>query len=205
MRRLDVAPVQIRRIAAHGEVEFRREPLPQRREDESKRRIGSHSARSGRERDTTCTIGHVTADTRRLSGSGPLRQPHRAARQRLHQTRDDVRVRPVQAVEQLAAVRRGAEREHGAAVAIPRAHERFADSLSPTLGRDHGIASPRALDFDSLDRYADRQRRVVPDDRRAFARDPDLRLPVWLYGLRRCCQSQRRRSALAASAPCVRR
>src|SRR5688572_180825 len=29
--------------------------------------------------------------------------------------------------------------------------------------------------------------------------------PVGLYGLRRCCQSQRRRLASAASAPCVRR
>ena len=90
---------------------------------------------------------------------------------------NDVRVGPVQPVEQLAAVGRRAERQHRAAVAIPRANERFADALAATLGRDHRVAAPRAFDFDPLDRHADRQRRVVADDRRAFARDPDLRLP----------------------------
>ncbi len=86
-------------------------------------------------------------------------------------------IRPVQPIEQLAAVRRGAQREHGAAVAIPRANERFADPLPPPLGRDHCVAAPRALDLDALDRDADRKRGVVPDDRRPLARDPDLRLP----------------------------
>ena len=123
-----------------------------------------------------CTMGHVTADSRRLSGSGHCGS--RTARRVSGLTRHghDVRVRPVKPVEKLAAVRRGAEREHRAAVAVPRADERFADALAATLGRDHRIAAPRAFDFDPLDRHADRQRRVVTDDRRPFARHPDLRL-----------------------------
>src|SRR4029079_2963607 len=93
----------------------------------------------------------------------PLRQTDGAARQRLHETRDDVSVRPVQTVEQLAPVRRRAKRKNGAAVAIPGAHERFADSLTAPFRGDHRIAPPRAFDLDALDRYANRQRRVVPD------------------------------------------
>jgi hypothetical protein len=37
-------------------------------------------------------------------------------------------------------------------------------------------ASPRAFHLDPFDRDAHRQRRVVTDDRRSFARDPDFRL-----------------------------
>ena len=97
--------------------------------------------------------------------------------------RHDVRFWPVQAIEHLTRLLREPEGEHRAAVAIPRAHERFVETLAIAFGRDHRVGAPRAIDFETLQRQADGQRLIVPDDGRTFARDPDARLTGGVVGI----------------------
>ncbi len=82
----------------------------------------------------------------------------------------------MQPVEQLPAIGRAAECQHGAAVAIPRPYEGLANPLTAALRRHHRVVAPRAFDFNSFHRHAHGQRRVMTDDRRSLARDPDFRL-----------------------------
>ena len=66
----------------------------------------------------------------------------------------------------------------GADVPIPGPEQRFAESLPLAFGRDHRVGAPRRLDLDAAERQPHRHRRVVTDDGRAFARDPDQRRAV---------------------------
>src|SRR5688572_21797942 len=105
-----------------------------------------------------------------------MRCAHGAPRQRLHERGHDVRFRPVQAIEYLTRFLREPDGEHRSAVAIPRAQERFVESLAIALGRDHRVGAPRTVHLESLERQTDGQRLIVPDDCRTFAGDPDARL-----------------------------
>ena len=76
-----------------------------------------------------------------------------APRQRLHEAGHDVRVRPVQPIEQLCGC--PLRRPSASTAPLLRSHVRTSASPSPCrspLGRDHRVAAPRALDLDALDR-----------------------------------------------------
>ena len=73
---------------------------------------------------------------------------------------------------------RQAEAKRGAHAAVPRAEQLFAETAALPLGRHHGIGAPRSLNFFSAERQTYRHRRVVADDGRALAHDPEQRLAV---------------------------
>src|SRR5262245_18324882 len=107
VRRLDITPVQLRGVTTYGEVELRRQSPPHRRE----RRIetanlftyGSQRARSRDDvHDRPCDRGDEP-----IEREWPMRPTNGAARQRLHQTGDDVGGGPKQTVEKFAGFRCG--------------------------------------------------------------------------------------------------
>ena len=83
----------------------------------------------------------------------------------------------MQAIDHAARLLRRAEREDGAAVAIPGSNQRLVQSLSIAFWSDHRAGAPGAVDLQALEREANRKRRVLSDDGRALARDPDPGLP----------------------------
>ena len=66
-----------------------------------------------------------------------------------------------------------AEAERRADVAVPRAEEHLADALALALGRHHHVHAPRGVELAAVHLQPHRHRRVLADDRRALARDPD--------------------------------
>lgn len=103
----------------------------------------------------------------------PVWEPHRAARQRLDQTRDEVRFRPPEPVQQLPQFLGNTQRQHGATVPIPGPNQRLAEPLALSLRYDDSVCAPGALDLESLEGHANGQRWIVPNNRWSFARDPD--------------------------------
>ena len=89
----------------------------------------------------------------------------------------------MQPVEKIPPFRRRAQRQHRAAVAIPRAHQRLAEALTIALRRHHGVGTPGPVNLEPFQRYADGKRRVMANDGRAFARHPDLRLAGGVVGI----------------------
>ena len=73
---------------------------------------------------------------------------------------------------------RQSESERRTHAAVPRAEQLFAEAAPLPLGRHHGVGSPRGLNFLSAERQTHRHRRVVADDGRSLAHDPEQRLPV---------------------------
>ena len=151
--------------------------------DESNRRIGSHSARSGRDRDTTAITGSVMADTSRLSAVGQCGR--RTARRVSGFTTQGSTCADGQ--RRLSSIRRdspgGPECHDRAAVAIPGPGQRLVEPLAVAFGCDERAGAPRALDLEPLQGNADRQRRILADDGRSFARDPDPRLAGAVVGV----------------------
>ena len=142
----------------------------------SKRWISRTSAPSGRVRATTLTIGSVTAETRRLTPTGPGRDAQRSPGQRLDQARERADVGPAELLEEPVRRLGQAEAERRADVAIPRPEEHFAEALPLAFGRHHDVHAPRSAHLPPSDRHLHGHRRVLSDDCRAFARNPDLGL-----------------------------
>ena len=142
----------------------------------SKRRIGSHSARSGRDPrdDLDDRIDH--RGDQPIEWRRQVRHARGATREWLHEAGDQMRLRPMQTIDHAAWLFGRAECEDGAAVAIPGTNERFVEPLSIALGRDHRARAPRAVDLHPLQRQTNGQRGVLADDSRAFAGDPDAGL-----------------------------
>ena len=84
VRRLDVAPVQIGRIAAHRQIELGRESLPQRRERviEAADRLALGAERARARDDLDQRMGQRRDQP--VERHRQVRQAHRPSRQRLH-------------------------------------------------------------------------------------------------------------------------
>ena len=82
----------------------------------------------------------------------------------------------MQPVEHSARVTDFSECQHRACIAIPRAEKRFVDALTVTLGGDECARAPRAVHFKRFEGNSNRQRRILPDNRRSFARHPNAGL-----------------------------
>ena len=176
VRRLDVSPVQIGGVAPDSEIELGRETFPQRGEGvvEAANRFAFRAQRPRPRDDLDDRVDH--RGDQPVEWRRQVRHAHGATRQRLHEARDEMRLRPMQPIDHAAWLFGRAEREDGTAVAIPGTNERFVEPLSIALGRDHRTRAPRAVDLHTLQRQTNGQRRVLADDSRAFAGDPDARL-----------------------------
>ncbi len=169
-------PVQVRRVATNGEVELRAEALPQLSEalvkslDDSHLRPERTRARHDQD-DRPGDRGNQAIDRHR-----PLRVPDRAPRERLHQAGYRPDVRPFELLEQPVGRIRQSEPERRADVSIPHPEQHFAQPTPLALGGDHDVHPPGARHLAPLDRQLDGHCRVLPDDGRSLARDPDLRL-----------------------------
>jgi len=176
VRRLDVAPVQVRGVTPDGKVECRCEALPERRERrvEAANRLafGSKRPRPGDDPNHGMRNRRHQAIERRR----PVRQTDRPPCQRLDQARQRVGRRPVEPVEHAPGIAGRSQCQDGAAVAVPRADERFIDPLAVALGRDQRPGAPCPFDFKALQRDTDRERRVLTDDGWTFASHPDAGL-----------------------------
>ena len=163
------------------------------------------SAPSGRVRATIFTIGSVTAETRRLTPTGHVGMRNARRVSGLTRQGSGPDVRPPQLVEQPIRGLREPQAERRTDVAIPGAEQHFAQALALAFGRHHDVHAPGSPHLLPGDRHLHRHRRVLADDGRTLARDPDLRLAARVVGIAQYCQSQRRRLASAASCPNTRR
>ena len=91
--------------------------------------------------------------------------------------------RPVQSVQQVAGLGRRAERQHRAVVSIPCPNERLAETLSVPFGRNHRVGAPGSIDLEAFQRNTDGERRVLTDDCRTLASDPDPGLTGRIVGI----------------------
>jgi len=178
VRRLDVLPVEIGRVAAHGEGEPIRQPFPQLGErgiepadglDIGVQRADARSDAHNRQRDRR----NQTVDPHR-----PLRKSDRASCEGLHQTGNRRDVGPMQLLQERGRRIGEAESERRVHAAVPRAEELFVQAAALPLGGNHRVGPPRRGDFASAKREANRDRGVVADDRRPFANDPQQRRAV---------------------------
>ena len=79
----------------------------------------------------------------------------------------------MQPVEHRARVADVSECQHCTRVAVPRAEKRFVDALAVTFGSDERAGAPGPVHFKCFEGDSDRQRRILPDDRRSLARHPN--------------------------------
>src|SRR3954466_4564715 len=97
-----------------------------------------------------------------------------APRQRLDQAWHRSDVRPAQLLKEPVRRIREPQPERHSDVAVPGTEQHFTDAAALPLRRHHHVHAPRALHLAALHGQPHGHRRVLADDCRTFARQPDL-------------------------------
>src|SRR6185503_14222542 len=175
VRWLNVLPCEVRGVAADGQRELRRNPLPQACEtvveprddlNLALQRPASRHQTDPRQRDRRYEPVHRHR---------PVRPAQGTTAQGLDEARHLAEIGPLQFLEETVRGLRQAEAEGGAYVAVPGAEEHVAETLPLPFGRDHDVHAPGRADFLLLDLKADGHSRVLAHDGLALARYPDER------------------------------
>ena len=109
----------------------------------------------------------------------PGRTPKRAAAQRLDEAGDRSDVRPLKFLKELVRRIRQPKSQRRADAAIPNPKQNLAEPFALALRRDHHVHAPRRVDLLAVDRKTHRHRRVLTDDGRTFARQPNQGRARW--------------------------